>query len=61
MAPSSRSAAPVAPTRAPVRSVGSGAALPLSFDVRTAFDFALSLAARGRRAGRAARPRTAPG
>jgi DNA-binding transcriptional ArsR family regulator len=27
-----------------VRSVGSGAALPLSFDVRTAFDFALSLA-----------------
>ncbi len=44
MAPSSRSAAPVAPTRAPVRSVGSGAALPLSFDVRTAFDFALSLA-----------------
>lgn len=44
MAPSSRSAAPVAPARAPVRSVGSGAALPLSFDVRTAFDFALSLA-----------------
>lgn len=44
MAPSSRSAAPAAPTRAPVRSVGSGAAMPLSFDVRTAFDFALSLA-----------------
>jgi DNA-binding transcriptional ArsR family regulator len=44
MAPSSRSAAAVVPARSPVRSVGSGAALPLSFDVRTAFDFALSLA-----------------
>lgn len=44
MAPSPRSTATATPTRAPVRSVGSGAALPLSFDVRTAFDFALSLA-----------------
>ncbi len=44
MSPSPRSAAPPAPTRAPVRSVGSGASMPMSFDVRTAFDFALSLA-----------------
>jgi DNA-binding transcriptional ArsR family regulator len=43
MAHSTRSATPVATTRAPVRSVGSGAALPMTFDVRTAFDFALSL------------------
>lgn len=33
-----------APHRAPVRSVASGPSLPLAFDVRTAFDFALSLA-----------------
>ncbi len=45
MSTASRSAARVAPTRAPVRSVGSGASLPSTFDVRTAYDFALSLAA----------------
>jgi DNA-binding transcriptional ArsR family regulator len=45
MPPTNRSAAPTAPTRAPVRSVGSGATLPMTFDVRTAFDFALSLSA----------------
>lgn len=44
MATSTRSAAPTSPVRAPVRSVGSGTALPMTFDVRTAFDFALSLA-----------------
>ena len=44
MAPLTRSAAPVAPARAPVRSLGSTAALPVSFDVRTAYDFAMSLA-----------------
>jgi DNA-binding transcriptional ArsR family regulator len=41
---SARSTAPAAPGRAPVRSVGSGAALPMAFDVRTAFDFAMGLA-----------------
>ena len=30
--------------RAPVRAVGSGVTLPVTFDVRTAYDFALSLA-----------------
>jgi DNA-binding transcriptional ArsR family regulator len=44
MAPLTRSAAPLAPARAPVRSLGSTAALPVSFDVRTAYDFAMSLA-----------------
>ncbi len=44
MSAPSRSAAPRNPVRAPVRSVGSGTALPMTFDVRTAFDFALSLA-----------------
>jgi DNA-binding transcriptional ArsR family regulator len=44
MAPVTRSTAPLAPPRAPVRSLGSTAALPVSFDVRTAFDFAMSLA-----------------
>ncbi len=39
-----RSAARVAPTRSPVRSVGSGVSQPSTFDVRTAYDFALSLA-----------------
>src|SRR5512140_2241182 len=45
MVTTSRSATPSSPLRAPVRSVGTGASLPLEFDVRTAFDFALSLAA----------------
>ena len=36
--------APPAPLRAPVRNVGAGVSLPLTFDVRTAYDFALSLA-----------------
>jgi DNA-binding transcriptional ArsR family regulator len=44
MAPVTRSAAPLAPHRAPVRSLGSTAALPVAFDVRTAYDFAMSLA-----------------
>ena len=44
MSAPSRPAVPASPVRAPVRSVGSGAALPMTFDVRTAFDFALSLA-----------------
>ncbi len=45
MSPSPRSTAPTAPSgRAMVRDVGSGASLPASFDVRTAFDFAVSLA-----------------
>jgi len=44
MAPLTRSAALVAPARAPVRSLGATAALPVTFDVRTAFDFAMSLA-----------------
>lgn len=44
MPPVTRSAAPTAPRRAPVRSLGSTAALPVRFDVRTAFDFAMSLA-----------------
>ncbi|HYO43410.1 MAG TPA: metalloregulator ArsR/SmtB family transcription factor [Candidatus Limnocylindrales bacterium] len=44
MSAPSRSVATTSPVRAPVRSVGSGSALPMSFDVRTAFDFALSLA-----------------
>ena len=44
MAPLTRSAGPVAPPRAPVRSLGSTAALPVRFDVRTAYDFAMSLA-----------------
>jgi DNA-binding transcriptional ArsR family regulator len=44
MAPLTRSAAPLVPARAPVRSLGSTAALPVSFDVRTAYDFAMSLA-----------------
>ena len=44
MSAPSRSATPVSPVRAPVRSVSSGTALPMTFDVRTAFDFALSLA-----------------
>ena len=35
---------PVAQFRAPVRSMGSGVSLPVTFDVRTAYDFALSLA-----------------
>jgi DNA-binding transcriptional ArsR family regulator len=45
MAPSSRtSSSRTAPSRAMVRDIGSGASLPASFDVRTAFDFAVSLA-----------------
>src|SRR5262245_640726 len=44
MAPITRSAAPLAPARAPVRSLGATAALPVTFDVRTAYDFAMSLA-----------------
>jgi DNA-binding transcriptional ArsR family regulator len=44
MAAPTRSSATASPVRAPVRSVSSGTALPTSFDVRTAFDFALSLA-----------------
>src|SRR4051812_33872209 len=44
MAPLTRSVAPVAPARAPVRSLGATAALPVTFDVRTAYDFAMSLA-----------------
>src|SRR3954470_18194112 len=44
MAPLTRSPGPVAAPRAPVRSVGSTAALPVTFDVRTAYDFAMSLA-----------------
>src|SRR3954452_5861023 len=44
MAPITRATAPLAPHRAPVRSLGSTAALPVSFDVRTAYDFAMSLA-----------------
>src|SRR3954453_10421338 len=44
MAPITRATAPLAPHRAPVRSLGSAAALPVSFDVRTAYDFAMSLA-----------------
>jgi DNA-binding transcriptional ArsR family regulator len=44
MAPLTRSVAPVSPARAPVRSLGSNAALPVRFDVRTAYDFAMSLA-----------------
>ena len=43
MATISRSGPP-APLRAPVRSMGSGVSLPVTFDVRTAYDFALSLA-----------------
>ena len=35
---------PPAQLRAPVRAVGSGVSLPVTFDVRTAYDFALSLA-----------------
>src|SRR5512147_2597949 len=45
MVTTSRANAITAPLRAPVRSVGTGASLPLEFDVRTAFDFALGLAA----------------
>jgi len=37
-------AAPAEPVRAPVRNVGGAAALPATFDIRTAFDFAISLA-----------------
>src|SRR3954471_20996651 len=44
MAPITRATAPLGPHRAPVRSLGSTAALPVSFDVRTAYDFAMSLA-----------------
>jgi DNA-binding transcriptional ArsR family regulator len=45
MAPSSRSTASPAPgARAMVRDIGSGASLPAAFDVRTAYDFAISLA-----------------
>jgi DNA-binding transcriptional ArsR family regulator len=45
MSPSPRSKTPIAPgARAMVRDVGSGASLPASFDVRTAYDFAISLA-----------------
>ena len=44
MSAPSRTATPASPLPAPVRSVGSGATLPMTFDVRTAFDFALSLA-----------------
>ena len=45
MSPSARSTAHVVPSgRAMVRDVGSGASLPASIDVRTAFDFAVSLA-----------------
>src|SRR5690348_10099010 len=35
---------PPAQLRAPVRSLGAGVSLPVTFDVRTAYDFALSLA-----------------
>ncbi len=44
MATPSRSSSAASPVRAPVRSVGSGTPLPMTFDVRTAYDFALSLA-----------------
>jgi DNA-binding transcriptional ArsR family regulator len=44
MAPLTRTAAPLSPARAPVRSLGSTAALPITFDIRTAYDFAMSLA-----------------
>lgn len=45
MRTSPRSTTPSAPSgRAMVRDIGSGASLPASFDVRTAYDFAVSLA-----------------
>ncbi len=44
MRQSTRSASAVAPVRAPVRNVGGSAALPATFDIRTAYDFAISLA-----------------
>jgi DNA-binding transcriptional ArsR family regulator len=44
MKSSVRSVTPAAPVRAPVRNVGAPAALPAAFDVRTAYDFAISLA-----------------
>jgi DNA-binding transcriptional ArsR family regulator len=44
MSPSPRTTAPSATDRrAMVRDIGSGASLPATFDVRTAFDFAISL------------------
>lgn len=46
MSQSTRSSAPAAPAaRAMLRNVGSGGATVTSFDVRTAFDFAISMAA----------------
>ena len=44
MRTSTRNTAVVVPARSPVRNVGGGAVLPASFDIRTAFDFAVSLA-----------------
>jgi DNA-binding transcriptional ArsR family regulator len=44
MRQSTRSTSAVAPVRAPVRNVGGSAALPATFDIRTAYDFAISLA-----------------
>ena len=48
MTPSPRQTQPAAPTtergRAMVRDVGAGSTLPARFDVRTAYDFAISLA-----------------
>jgi len=44
MSPSTRSTVPSDPgKRAMVRDIGSGASLPAAFDVRTAYDFAISL------------------
>jgi DNA-binding transcriptional ArsR family regulator len=45
MRPSTRNLTPTAPGgRAMVRDVGAGASMPATFDVRTAYDFAISLA-----------------
>jgi DNA-binding transcriptional ArsR family regulator len=46
MSPSPRSSAPIAAPagRTMIRDLGAGAGLPAAFDVRTAFDFAVSLA-----------------
>src|SRR3954447_7100517 len=45
MRPSTRNTSSPSPvSRAMVRDMGSGASLPTAFDVRTAYDFAISLA-----------------
>ena len=46
MSPSPRSSTPIATPagRTMIRNLGAGAGLPAAFDVRTAFDFAVSLA-----------------